>query len=252
MPTSGNTDIEATRDEASRQQPTGARVAAPANISGAWQALTPAREERKRVSANPALPPGARPPEPPADLVGALESLLFVAEEPVEPAFLASALNVGVGAVRAALETLAERFRERGIRVQQGNGRVQLISAPEFGPYVERFLGSVAEQRLSNAALETLAIVAYRQPVTRSAIEQIRGVNSERALATLRARDLVQEVDRAETVGHPVLFGTTMRFLEYFGLEHSGELPPLGDGDANQSRQECSASDNRPEESGDE
>ncbi len=197
------------------------------------------------------MPPGARPPEPPADLVGVLESLLFVAEEPVEPAFLAGTLNVGLAAVQSALETLAERLRARGIRVQHGHGRVQLISAPEFGPYVERFLGSVAEQRLSSAALETLAIVAYRQPVTRSAIEQIRGVNSERALTTLRARDLVQEVDRAETVGRPVLFGTTMRFLEYFGLEHPGELPPLGNDAADQAGDRDSSGEADPEEQAD-
>ncbi len=174
-----------------------------------------------------ALPPGARPPEPPEDVVSAVESLLFVAEGPVEPGALAYALNVGAGCVEEALATLAERCHGRGVRLQRGHGRVQLISAPEFGPYVERFLGTAAEQRLSGAALETLAIVAYRQPITRPAIEGIRGVNSERALATLRARDLVEEVGRAETVGHPVLWGTTMRFLEYFGLEHPGQLPPL-------------------------
>jgi len=172
-------------------------------------------------------PPGARPLAPPVDLVSAVESLLFVAEQPVEPAALAQVLNAGVTAILAAIATLAERCRERGIRIQQGGGRVQLISAPELGPYVERFLGAVAEQKLSTAALETLAIVAYRQPATRPAIEAIRGVNSERALLTLRARGLVEEVGRAGTVGHPVLFGTTMRFLEYFGLEHPGDLPPL-------------------------
>jgi segregation and condensation protein B len=174
-----------------------------------------------------ALPPGARPLPPPVDLLAAVESLLFVAEGPVEPAALARALSVGAGEVERAVDALAERFRGRGIRVQRDRGRVQLISAPEFGPYVERFLGAAAEQRLSGAALETLAIVAYRQPVTRGVVEGIRGVNSERALATLRARDLVEEVGRAETVGHPVLYGTTMRFLEYFGLEHPGDLPPL-------------------------
>src|SRR5581483_6889672 len=174
-----------------------------------------------------ALPPGARPLPPPADPIAALESLLFVADGPVAPADLATALNLPHAAVEAALEAIAVRCRGRGIRLQWGEGVVQLISAPEFGAYVERFLGAAAEQRLSGAALETLAIVAYRQPVTRSAIEGIRGVNSERALATLRGRDLIEEVGRAETVGHPVLWGTTMRFLEYFGLEHPGQLPPL-------------------------
>ncbi len=193
------------------------------------QEAAPDEEGRRRATAPQSLPPGARPPQPPADLAGAIESLLFVAEAPVEPAVLAAALNIGAVAVEMALDALAERCRERGIRVQRGHGLVQLISAPEFGPYVERFLGAQAEQKLSAASLETLAIIAYRQPATRSTIEQIRGVNSERALVTLRSRDLVEEVGRAETVGRPVLFGTTMRFLEYFGLEHPDELPPLGD-----------------------
>ncbi|HEY7295344.1 MAG TPA: SMC-Scp complex subunit ScpB, partial [Dehalococcoidia bacterium] len=167
------------------------------------------------------------PLAPPADAVGAIESLLFVAEGPVEPAALAEALNLSSAQIETALQALAERCHGRGVRLQRGAGVVQLISAPEFGPYVERFLGAAAEQRLSAAALETLAIIAYRQPVTRMAIEAIRGVSCERALATLRARDLVGEVGRAETVGRPVLYGTTLRFLEYFGLEHPADLPPL-------------------------
>jgi segregation and condensation protein B len=173
------------------------------------------------------LPPGARPLPPPADPVGVLESLLFVAESPVPPAELAAVLNLPLHTVEAALDELAARCRGRGIRLQRGDGLVQLISAPEFGAYVERFLGAASEQRLSGAALETLAIIAYQQPVTRMAIEAIRGVSCERALATLRARDLVSEVGRAETVGRPVLYGTTLRFLEYFGLEHAADLPPL-------------------------
>ena len=175
------------------------------------------------------IPPGARPLDPPDDLVAAIESLLFVAEGPVEPASLARALNVSEAEAERALSDLASSSGGRGIRLQRAAGRVQLISAPAFGPYVERFLGAENEQHLSGAALETLAIVAYRQPVTRPMIESIRGVNSERALLTLRNRGLVEETGRAETVGHPVLFGTTMRFLEYFGLEHPGQLPPLAD-----------------------
>lgn len=191
------------------------------------EATNDGEDQEQAERSREGVPPGARPPAPPADPVAAVESLLFVAEGPVEPAALARALNLGGAAVEVAIAALADRCRDRGVRVQRDGDRVQLISAPEFGPYVERFLGAAAEQRLSGAALETLAIVAYRQPVTRSAIEGIRGVNSERALATLRGRDLIEEVGRAETVGHPVLWGTTMRFLAYFGLEHPGQLPPL-------------------------
>lgn len=171
-----------------------------------------------------------RPLPLPADLVGAVEALLFVAAEPVEPETLAHALNVDAADVAAAIGALSARLAERGIRVQHDGVRIQLVSAPEFGVYVERFLGTAAEQKLSTAALETLAIVAYRQPVTRAVIESVRGVNSERALTALRVRGLVDEVGRAETVGRPVLFGTTMRFLEYFGLAHPGDLPPLSEG----------------------
>ncbi len=158
-----------------------------------------------------------------------LEALLFVADEPVEIAELARVLTVSQAATRGQLEALADLLHTRGLRLQWNGTRVQMVTAPEAGPYIERFLGARAEQRLSAAALEALAIIAYKQPVTRAAIEAIRGVDSGRAIATLRARELVDEVGRAETVGRPLLFGTTMRFLEHFGLERPSDLPPLPD-----------------------
>jgi segregation and condensation protein B len=163
----------------------------------------------------------------PVDLVSALEALLFVAEEPVELSEIARALEVSVAAVRGLVDRLAERCDGRGVRVQQQGSRVQLVTAPEAGIYVRRFLGARAEQRLSPAALETLAIIAYRQPITRPALEAIRGVNCDHAIATLKARELIEEVGRAESVGRPVLFGTTIAFLEHFGLAHPADLPPL-------------------------
>ena len=166
---------------------------------------------------------GARP----ATLLPALEAVLFVAEEPVALAELARTLEVSIAAVRGLVDTLAAGCDERGLHVQEQEGRVRLVTAPECSLYVERFLGSRAESRLSRAALETLAIIAYRQPVTRPAIEQIRGVNCDGALATLRARELIEEVGRAEGVGRPVLWGTTMKFLEHFGLSDPRQLPPL-------------------------
>jgi segregation and condensation protein B len=186
----------------------------------------------RRVSARPAF--AARSLDPPADLIMAVEGLLFVAEGVVTAVALARALRASPPAVEGALNALAERCAERGIRLQRDRDGVRLISAPELGPYVERFLGEAAEEPLSIAALETLAIIAYRQPVARGGIEAIRGVNSERTLSTLRARDLVEEVGRAETPGHPVLFGTTARFLQHFGLHQLDELPSLPeDADAN-------------------
>jgi segregation and condensation protein B len=165
--------------------------------------------------------------QPAPDLLAALEAVLFVAEEPVELAEVARALDVSVAAARGLVDRLAEQLAGRGLRLQRQGNKTQLVTAPEAGGYVLRFLGARAEQRLSPAALETLAIIAYRQPVTRPALEAIRGVNCDHAIATLRARGLIEEVGRAEGVGRPVLFGTTMLFLEHFGLAHPGELPPL-------------------------
>ena len=166
----------------------------------------------------------------PPDLTAALEAILFVAEEPVELAELARALEVSVAAVRGLVDRLAEASAGRGLRVQRQGTRVQLVTAPEAGCYVSRFVGARSEQRLSPAALEMLAIIAYRQPVTRPALEAIRGVNCDHAIATLRARGLIEEVGRAEGVGRPVLFGTTIKFLEHFGLTDPADLPPLPDG----------------------
>ena len=167
------------------------------------------------------------PDAPGLDLL--VESLLFVAPEPIELARLAQVLGVEPGEVKAALARLSESCRTRGVRLQRQAEAVQLVTAPEAAPVVARFLGAQVRSRLSAAALETLAIVAYRQPVTRAQIEAIRGVNCERALATLQARSLIAEVGRQETVGRPILLGTTMEFLEYFGLTDLTDLPPLGD-----------------------
>ncbi len=156
-----------------------------------------------------------------------IESLLFVADGPVPLAKIERALDRERGEVEAALDLLAQDLAARGIRLQRLDGRVQLTTAPEAAPYVERFLGLQSEPRLSPAALEVLAIVAYRQPITRAGIEAIRGVNSDRAVASLLARGLIGEVGRAETAGRPTLLGTTFAFLEYFGLSDLAELPPL-------------------------
>jgi segregation and condensation protein B len=158
-----------------------------------------------------------------------LESLLFVSAEPVELARLEQALGLGRDELESALARLSDGCQSRGVRVQRLDETVQLVSAPESATVIERFLGVQVKTRLSPAALETLAIIAYRQPVTRTQIELLRGVNCERALTTLLARGLVAETGRAETVGRPVLFGTTLEFLEYFGLASLSELPPLAD-----------------------
>lgn len=152
---------------------------------------------------------------------------MFVASEPVTVSQLASVTECPAGAVETALQALKEACRERGIRLQRQENKVELVSAPELTGYIERLLGLSISGKLSAAALETLAIVAYRQPITRPEIEAIRGVNSDGVLRTLLSKGLVEEVGRLDTVGHPMLFGTTFEFLRYFGLEDIKDLPEL-------------------------
>ena len=156
-----------------------------------------------------------------------IEGILFVADEPVVISNLAAVLEVTPRAVWVGLEELGERLQGRGLRLQRMGDAVHLVSAPEAGAFIERFLGSEGSQRLSTAALEALAVIAYRQPVTRAMVEMIRGVNSDHAIGTLRTRGLVEEVGRAPGLGRAALLGTTVRFLEHFGLERPEDLPRL-------------------------
>ena len=156
-----------------------------------------------------------------------IEALLFVSDGPVAEAALTRALGVQRAELNAAINALAERLQGRGTRVVRGPEGVQLVTAPDTAAAVEHFLGLEASRRLSPAALETLAVVSYRQPVTRAAVEAIRGVNSDASIATLRARGLIDIGGRADGPGRPLLFVTTQRFLEHFGLEHLDQLPEL-------------------------
>src|SRR5437867_4334332 len=167
------------------------------------------------------------PPTPAPTTVQLVESLLFIAGEPVTITQLAHALELAPDAVEAALERLAAACRERGVRVQRADDSVQLVSAPEAAAVVERFLGVGAPARPSSAALETLAIIAYRQPITRAQVEAIRGVDSSGVIRALLARELIAEAGRLETVGRPILYATTSEFLRHFGLSSLAELPPL-------------------------
>ena len=176
------------------------------------------------------MPDEPRPPfEEPSDaeLPALVEALLFVADGPAAEGALARALGVPPRRMRAALGELEARLEGRGVRLQRGPEGVQLVTAPSAAPAVEHFLGIESGRRLSTAALETLAVIAYRQPVTRAAIEAIRGASSDGVLATLRARGLAERVGRAEGPGRPALYGVTQRFLEHFGLARPDELPGL-------------------------
>lgn len=164
---------------------------------------------------------------PPVPLKTLVESLLFVAEGPVGVAAIARALEVEVSQVDEVLAELKQDYAERGIRVQRSREKVQLVSAPDAARAIEKFLGIDGTGHLSPAALEALAIIAYRQPITRPAIESVRGVNCDGVIHSLLARGLIQEVGRQETAGRPILYSTTFDFLQHFGLRDVDDLPPL-------------------------
>ena len=160
-------------------------------------------------------------------LTAQVESLLFVADEPISVGRLAETLEITPGDVERAFSDLEAAYVGRGLSLQRVGSLVQLITAPQAAPYIERFLGLEAQTNISPAALETLSIVAYRQPITRPEIESIRGVSSDSVLRTLLRVGLIEEVGRAPTVGRPILYGTTFEFLQYFGLSSLNELPAL-------------------------
>ncbi len=160
-------------------------------------------------------------------LTALLESVLFVASGPVPLQRLAKALETTPAVVQNLLGSLAEEYATRGLRLQWSGSDVQLTTAPESSDVIERFLGLELTTRLSQAALEVLAIVAYMQPITRPQIDQIRGVNSDGSLRTLLSKGLIEEVGRLETPGRPILYGSTPEFLQHFGLTAVTELPEL-------------------------
>jgi segregation and condensation protein B len=156
-----------------------------------------------------------------------LEALLFVAAEPVTTTQLAAALDVAASVVERGLNELDASLASRGLRLQRHAGRVQLTTAPQLAELIERFLGLEATTHLSRAALETLAIIAYQQPVTRPQIDSIRGVNSDSMMKSLLSKGLILESGRADGPGRPILYSTTPEFLQHFGLNSILEMPPL-------------------------
>jgi segregation and condensation protein B len=169
----------------------------------------------------------AKPSLSDQELSSLVEALLLVAPEPPTIGDLAEAAGVPEARLEAAIADLVSR-NHRGWIVQRHGARLHLATAPRFAPYVNRFLGLEREGRLSSAALETLAIIAYQQPVTRTEIESIRGVDCAGVLATLHGRELIEPVGRLQAVGNPFQYGTTIGFLKAFGLSSLADLPPLG------------------------
>lgn len=164
---------------------------------------------------------------PPIHLQSAIEALLFSSDQPLTVALIADALESAPDEVTAALIGLGELYREReaGVEVREIAGGWQLVTTSAQAEWVGRMLRGKRRMRLSRAALETLAIIAYKQPVTKSEVEAIRGVDASGVMATLLERNLVTIRGRSKVVGRPLLYGTTLEFLEYFGLKDLAELP---------------------------
>ncbi len=163
----------------------------------------------------------------PPELKGAVEALIFLAAEPVTIEEMAAVLEVDQEEVRGAVADLKNEYNqaERGIQLDEIAGGFVFSTPMEYGEYVRKLFQPRLKQRITRASLETLAIIAYRQPITRADIENIRGVKAEKALFTLVKKGLIQEVGRLEKTGTPILYGTTPAFLHHFGLADISELP---------------------------
>jgi len=158
-----------------------------------------------------------------------IEAILFVAGEPVNLTDLAHALDLTVSELIPALDQLRDEYDldQRGLRLNRFGESVQLSTRPDYAPYIERLLQPVQKQSLSQAAMETLSIVAYRQPVTKTEIEAVRGVKCDYSVQSLLNKGLIEEAGRKETLGRPILYATTEKFLQHFGIESLNELPDL-------------------------
>ena len=171
-------------------------------------------------------------PEPDTNLLNpttqALEALLFAAPGLSSVDQLSQALNVSKNEVEKSLEALSNHLSAfHGLRLQKIKNQYQLISAPEHAEKIEKFLGLEITSRLTQASLEVLAIVAYKQPTTRPEIDSIRGVNSDGVVKSLLSKGLIEELGRSEAIGRPILYGVTNEFFQHFGLESLDQLPAV-------------------------
>ncbi len=165
----------------------------------------------------------------PNEIPQILEAILFVAGEPVAVADLAQALEVSEMEIMHAVEALERECERRGVTVHRYGDHLRMETRPEYATYVERLLQPVQRQTLSQTAMETLAVIAYRQPVTKGEVEQVRGVKCDYSVQSLLHKGLIREAGRKEALGRPILYATTDRFLEHFGISDIRELPPLPD-----------------------
>ena len=162
-------------------------------------------------------------------LKGRIEAILFVAGEAVSIRDMAKALQIDKKELKVALKEIGSEYdyEQRGFMLKRFGDKVQLATRPLYSEDVLRLLQPVQQQSLSQAAMETLAVVAYKQPVTRAEVEQIRGVKCDYSLQSLMMKGLIQEAGRKDTIGRPILYATTDTFLSHFGIQGLEDLPPL-------------------------
>jgi segregation and condensation protein B len=157
-----------------------------------------------------------------------IEALLFVSSTPISIGQLSAALDESQGSVKTALDELEQKYKQvSGLRIQRKGTKAQLTTAPELSNLIENFLGVENTSTLSQASLETLAIIAFKQPITRPVIEEVRGVNSDGVVRNLLSKGLIEELGRAEGLGRAILYGTSSDFLSHFGLNSLDDLPAL-------------------------
>ena len=178
------------------------------------------------------LPPQTAQEKPRLELgerVGIVEAILFVTGNAVEKKDICRAMEISEAELEETLDVLESGydFDRRGLRLLRFGAHVQLATRPDYAPYVEKLLQPVQKQSLSQAVMETLAVIAYRQPVTKAEIEQIRGVKCDYSVQSLVAKGLIEEVGRKEALGRPILYGTTDAFLRHFCLTSLSELPEI-------------------------
>ena len=179
------------------------------------------------------LPPAQETPEKPKlelkERVGIVEAILFVTGDAVEKSEIRRALDISDAELEETLDALESGydFDRRGLRLLRFGAHVQLATRPDYAPYVEKLLQPVQKQSLSQAVMETLAVIAYKQPVTKAEIELIRGVKCDYSVQSLTAKGLIEEVGRKETLGRPILYGTTDTFLRHFCISSVSELPQI-------------------------
>lgn len=164
-----------------------------------------------------------------SELEAVVESLLFIAGDAVPLASIAQTIELDKATAKAIVQALADKYEKekRGIRIVEIDGAYQMCTAAECFEYIRNMYKSPQRQGLTQSLMETLAIVAYKQPITRASIEEIRGVSSDHAVTKLIEKRLICEVGRGDTPGRPILLGTSNEFLRYFGFKSIGELPPL-------------------------